>query len=60
MVKLAILGALLCLLAGCGSGMPEAYSVLPNTFDDLAQKTKAFRGEKDTNKPASQQTKTSG
>lgn len=64
MLKLFPLGLLLCLLAGCGSGMPQAYSVLPNTFDDLARKSQEFHGgtpaKQTPQKPAATGTPTSG
>lgn len=43
MAKLTLL-CLALLLAGCG-GMNRAVGVLPNTFDDLAAKRAAARGE---------------
>ncbi len=43
MARTIITMLLLASLAGCGGGMSRAYEVLPNTFDDLAQQTKAFR-----------------
>lgn len=43
MVKTILVLLPLAMPAGCGGGMSQAYSVLPNTFDDLARQTKAFR-----------------
>ena len=43
MTKTIIILLSLAALPGCGGGMSQAYSALPNTFDDLAQKTKTFR-----------------
>lgn len=38
---------LIALLAGC-SGMSKTYNVLPDTMNDLAQKTKAFHKSPDS------------
>lgn len=50
MAKLALL-SLALLLAGCG-GMSRAVGVVPNTFDDLAAKRAAARGEQPPAPPA--------
>ncbi len=43
MAKTTLLLLLLLAPAGCGGGMARAYATLPDTFDDLAQKTEVFR-----------------
>ena len=43
MVRVLLLCAAAALLSSCG--MNRAVGVLPNTVDDLAAKTRGFRGE---------------
>lgn len=47
MIRICGLLLLALLIAGC-SGMSETYNVLPDTMNDLAQKTKGFHKAADS------------